>query len=115
MNLPDDYGMYWRKCFKHNVKYHMSDGGCDFCIRESQPQIKTGDAVKGCLFVNVINNTEVIVSETYAPGFMCLDTGCFFGLDVENGKLVAATYFKDEEQARNNGYNLFVDLRDQKT
>ena len=33
-NLPDDYSMGWIKCYKHNIKYHRSDGCCDYCLDE---------------------------------------------------------------------------------
>ena len=36
MNLPDDYGMFWRTCPKHRKKFHASDGGCDYCIHEAE-------------------------------------------------------------------------------
>ena len=57
MNLPDDYNMYWQRCSKHNVKYHMSDGGCDFCINEAMsPQ---EDLTHGYKYVWLDENGEV--------------------------------------------------------
>lgn len=29
MNVPDDWGAYWRTCSECGRRYHMSDGGCD--------------------------------------------------------------------------------------
>lgn len=45
-NLPDDYWMYWQYCRKHNIRWHLSDGGCDGCIEDAQPpeeEITNGD------------------------------------------------------------------------
>jgi hypothetical protein len=57
-NLPDDYGMGWQVCRKHNVRWHLSDGCCDLCVNESVPE--TGG------------------SRSCPPG------SCFVSFDVEN-------------------------------
>lgn len=59
-NLPDDYGMGWLKCAKHNVKYHMSDGACDYCIDEAMP--RQPDLTHGYKYVWLDSDGQVQMS-----------------------------------------------------
>lgn len=36
-NVPDDWGMYWKKCSACGHRYHASDGGCD-CWEERREE-----------------------------------------------------------------------------
>lgn len=62
MNLPDDYGSGWQYCRKHNLKWHLSDGCCDYCLDESWgPEPDKLD--KGWVFM-YFSGDDVVLTDT---------------------------------------------------
>jgi hypothetical protein len=106
-NLPDDYGMHWRKCYKHNLRFHASDGACDECINESVPRMKDGDPIDGCICITYVEG-HIQVSDTYREGWMILDKGRTYGISLFEGELLGASIYKDKEQAIANGAELIL-------
>ena len=113
-NLPDDYGMHWRTCSKHNFRYHASDGGCDMCIDEAMAKAepKYGSTVPGCIFVSVNENNEIIYTNVKTHGYLCLIIGRVYGIrKYEDHGFLAASIFDNEQQAIDNDYKLILDTR----
>ena len=112
MNLPDDYGMYWRTCSKHNFRYHASDGGCDMCIDEAMNSAlpKEGSVVPGCIYITVNDNNEIIYTNARTDNYLCLLVGRVYGIRKYETHISAGSY-ADVQQAKDNGYELILDTR----
>ena len=107
-NLPDDYGMHWRRCRKHNVRFHASDGACDLCLEESSiPYLRDGDAIDGCVCVTYIDG-KAHISDTYRDGWMILGKGNTYGIHLFEGKLLAATHYESKEKAIENSEEIIL-------
>ena len=117
-NLPDDYNSGWLTCSKHKQKYHMSDGACEACVDEyvekhSMPkdEYHLGDH---CVCITAVNG-HVQVSEVFREGWMIIDKHPVVGISFKPDKtLLGATYFKNREQAINNGYEVILEFKKQR-
>ena len=107
-NLPDDYNMGWKKCHKHNIRYHLSDGACDLCIEDSYP--KEGDRVDGYVWIT-FENSKMLASESCKKGYCMVQKGFAYGIFLDdNGRMNGGVRYNTKQEAYDNGKKLVVTI-----
>lgn len=107
-NLPDDYNMGWMHCRKHNVKYHLSDGCCDYCLEEASPIPKEGDYEEGYVWIDYQDN-HLLVSESCKKGYSMVQKGFAYAIYFnEKGKMIGGARYNTKEEAYEIGEELVV-------